>query len=291
MHGTYTILMILIIDSGSTKTHIVLLHSDGTYKEFTSKGFNPYYYDKNDFYNLLRDELYLKIKGERIDRVYYYGAGCSSETNCSLVEQTLSVFFPSAEILAEHDLYGAAIALFGNNRGVACILGTGSNSCLWDGEHIIENVPSLGYMLSDEGSGTYLGKIALAAILSGEADADIARAFYREYKLTFSETLEKIYREPYPNRFLSSLSLFIGKHLDNEWCREMVRQNFSDFIDKQLSKYTGYQSTPVSFVGSVAFHYQNILKEVLAENNITMEKVIRQPMDGLVVYHREKLVG
>ncbi|RLD43959.1 MAG: hypothetical protein DRI88_10265, partial [Bacteroidetes bacterium] len=138
--------MILIIDSGSTKAHFVLLGSDGISAEYISKGFNPYYYDRSDFYNLLRDELYLKIKGKRVERIYYYGAGCSSEVNCSMVEQTLAIFFPSAEILAEHDLYGAAIALFGNSRGIACILGTGSNSCLWDGEHIMENVPSLGYM-------------------------------------------------------------------------------------------------------------------------------------------------
>ncbi len=281
--------MILIIDSGSTKAHFVLLGSDGISAEYISKGFNPYYYDRSDFYNLLRDELYLKIKGKRVERIYYYGAGCSSEVNCSMVEQTLAIFFPSAEILAEHDLYGAAIALFGNSRGIACILGTGSNSCLWDGEHIMENVPSLGYMLGDEGSGTYLGKMALAAILSGEADAGIAKAFYREYRLTFSETLEKIYNKPYPNQFLSTLSLFLAKHMDNEWCREMIRKNFNDFIDKQISKYTDYQTTPVSFIGSVAFHFQSILKEVLDEHQISLGKVIKQPMDGLVAYHSGKV--
>jgi len=280
--------MILIIDSGSTKTHFALLDSDGTYKEFASKGFNPYYYDKDDFYNLLRDELYQKIKGNRVDRIYYYGAGCSSEANCTLVEQTLSLFFPSAEILAEHDLYGAALALCGNNKGIACILGTGSNSCLWDGEHTIENVPSLGYMLGDEGSGTYLGKITLTAILSGEADADIARAFYREYKLTFSETLEKVYRKPYPNRFLSSISLFIHSHIENPWCQKMVRQNFCDFIEKQVSKYTDYQATSVSFIGSVAFYFQDILEAVLDEYNISLGKIFKEPMSGLVVYHAEK---
>jgi len=277
--------MILIIDSGSTKTHFVLLSAEGTFEEHTTVGFNPYYYHKDDFYNLLRNELYLKLKGIRISRIYYYGAGCSSETNCTLVEQTLSLFFPSAQIEVEHDLFGAAIALFGKRRGIACILGTGSNSCLWDGERIIENVPSLGYMLGDEGSGTYLGKLILAAILSNESDIEISKAFYREYKLSFSTSLERIYQEPYPNRFFSGLSEFAKKHIGNDWCKSQVKQNFTDFVDKQVSKYSGYQTSPVSFIGSVAFHFHDILTEVLDENNITLGKVMQNPMEGLIEYH------
>ncbi len=129
--------MILIIDSGSTKVHFVLLNKKEIVMEFTGKGFNPYYYGKEEFYQLLQNELYEKVKNADIDHIYYYGAGCSSESNCTLVTGTLAKFFPEAEIVAEHDLYGAAIALFGHQEGIACILGTGSNSCLWDGNRIL----------------------------------------------------------------------------------------------------------------------------------------------------------
>ena len=277
--------MILLIDSGSTKTHFVLIDNEGNYEEFKSKGFNPYYYNKNEFYDLLRNELYFKVKGKGVHQVFYYGSGCSSDKNCELVETTLARFFPSAEIQVEHDLFGAAIALFGHKRGIACILGTGSNSCLWDGKRILENVPSLGYMLGDEGSGTYLGKIMLTAILSGEADPDIAKAFYREYNLSFSSSLEKIYRESYPNLFFSGISEFAHRHIDHPWCREIIRKNFTDFVDMQVSKYSTYQTSPVSFIGSVAYHFQGLLEEVLDKNNITFGKVMRIPMEGLINYH------
>jgi len=277
--------MILLIDSGSTNTSFVLLGENDHSEIYKSKGFNPYYYNKNEFYDLLRNELYFKVKGKGVHQVFYYGSGCSSDANCELVETTLTRFFPSAEILVEHDLFGAAIALFGRKRGIACILGTGSNSCLWDGERILENVPSLGYMLGDEGSGTYLGKIMLTAILSGEANPEIAKAFYREYKLSFSSSLEKIYREPNPNLFFSSLSEFAHRHIDHSWCQDMIKRNFTDFVDKQVSKYSTCQTSPVSFIGSVAYHFQDLLKEVLDDNNITFGKVMRNPMEGLIDYH------
>lgn len=280
--------MILIIDSGSTKAHFVLLDKEGTVTEFTGKGFNPYYYGQREFYHLLKDELYVKVKSAKADHIYFYGAGCSSDKNCNLVIQTLSEFFPSAEIHAEHDLYGAAIALFGHQQGIACILGTGSNSCLWDGRYIMENVPSLGYLLGDEGGGTYLGKILLTDILSGKADAEITLAFYDEYELDFSKTLEKIYREAHPNRFFSSLSLFVQKHIDNEYCRALVKRNFTDFIDKQVSQYTDYQSLPISFIGSVAFHYRGLLEEVFKEHGLTVGKVLQKPMEGLIEFHRKE---
>ena len=277
--------MILLIDSGSTKTSFVLLNDAGHSEIFKSKGFNPYYYNHNEFYDLLRNELYLKVKGKGIKQVFYYGSGCSSDANCELVETTLTRFFPSAEIQVEHDLFGAAIALFGRKRGIACILGTGSNSCLWDGERILENVPSLGYMLGDEGSGTYLGKIILTAILSGDADPEIAKAFYRDYRLSFSSTLERIYREPNPNLFFSGISAFAGKYIEHPWCREMVIRNFTDFVDKQVSKYSTYQTSPVSFIGSVAYHFKAILEEVLENNSITFGKVMQNPMEGLIEFH------
>jgi len=277
--------MILIIDSGSTKAHFALLGEDGNITEFFGKGFNPYYYGPEEFFSLLKNELFEKVKGTTIDHIYYYGAGCSSKSNCSLVTDTLSKFFPDAEIVAEHDLYGAAVALFGHQEGIACILGTGSNSCLWDGQKIVENVPSLGYLLGDEGSGTYLGKIMLAEILYGEADTEITEAFYKEYGLGFSEILEKIYREPDPNRFFASLSLFAGKHIEKRWCRDIVKRNFTDFVEKQVSKYTGYRDLPISFIGSVAYHFRDLLKEVLESHGITMGKVIQKPMGGLVEFH------
>ena len=277
--------MILIIDSGSTKAHFVLLGSDGISAEYISKGFNPYYYDRSDFYNLLRDELYLKIKGKRVERIYYYGAGCSSEVNCSMVEQTLAIFFPSAEILAEHDLYGAAIALFGNSRGIACILGTGSNSCLWDGEHIMENVPSLGYMLGDEGSGAYIGRKFLAAYLKKKLAREILDAFDNEYHYSLEDILRSVYNEGNPSSYMASFTRFLAKHEHHDDVREILHTSFVEFFEESVSKYDRYKQLPVSFVGSVAFHFRHILNEAAWQAGISLGRIEQAPMEGLIRFH------
>ena len=166
--------MILIADSGATKTHWVLLDKGEVQLEVYSKGFNPYYYKADDFTQSLMEEFIGRISFKDISAIYFYAAGCSSKANVNIIQSSLSKIFVKATIFAHHDLYGAAIALLGNEKGIACILGTGSNSCLWDGQTIIHNVPSLGYLLGDEGGGTYTGKLLVREILLGIAPLEVS---------------------------------------------------------------------------------------------------------------------
>jgi len=277
--------MILVADSGATKTHWVLLNSGSVQMELYSTGFNPYYYKTEVFTESLLDQFNDKVEFDKISAIYFYAAGCSSPANAEIIRSALGKIFSHAQIEAHHDLYGAAIALLGNEKGIACILGTGSNSCLWDGQTIIHNVPSVGYLLGDEGGGTYLGKLLVREILLGIADQEISELFYDFVKMDFSGVLDEIYKKPNPNQFLSQQSKFIRSHIQNSYCKELVKRSFHDFVNVQLLKYPGYQNLSTCFTGSVAANFKEILVEVLKEHNIKMGKVIKEPMEGLIEYH------
>ena len=279
--------MILIADSGSTKTQWVTVKDGEVISDITTKGFNPYYYKKHELEHSLYEELHEHINAKAINHVHFYGAGCSTKKNCSLVRNALQKLFVNAGIHTGHDLDGAAVSLLKENEGIACILGTGSNSCLWDGNKVSYHVPSLGYFLGDEGSGTYIGKLMLQKILYGDADKKLTENFYRKYDMDFEKVLHRIYGEPNPNKFLSSISLFVGENIHHSDCKGVVRQAFADFIEKQVSKYPGYKDKTVSFTGSVAYHYQDILKEVLAGTGINLGIITKAPMEGLVEYHSQ----
>ena len=277
--------MIVIADSGSTKTQWVVLNKGKIISDITTQGFNPYYYKPDELEKALFEELHDKIDAEIIEEVFFYGAGCSNNKNCSLVKNALQPFFTKAAIHTEHDLTAAAAALLQNEKGIACILGTGCNSCMWDGEKVTANLPSLGWILADEGSGTYLGKLLLQRMLSNDLEQELTEKFYKEYNLNFESVLHRIYGEPFPNQFFASLSKFAGENLNYPKCRQTVKDSFSDFIEKQVSKYPDYQNQTVSFTGSVAFVFQDILKEVLSEHNITLGIIMQKPMEGLIRYH------
>jgi len=280
--------MILIADSGATKTHWVLIDGKSVVEEIYTPGFNPYYYDTDDFEQSLSEILSEKIKGHTVKHVYFYGSGVSSKTNKSIVENILNTLLPDAVIETYHDLHGAAIALLGDSKGIACILGTGSNSCLWDGRKIVANVPSVGYLLGDEGSGTYIGKLLVKDVLIGEADEEAAAMFYDYNKLDFSGTLDQIYKESNPNLFFSKQTRFLKANLHNPYCRKVVRQAFEDFISVQLSKYPGFDSLPVCFVGSIAVNFKEILLDVLSQHGIKAGKIIKEPLEGMIEYYSGK---
>lgn len=277
--------MRLIADSGATKTHWVLLDEGSVRLELYSKGFNPYYYKTEDFTQSLLEHFRGKVQFDKVSDIYFYAAGCSSESNASIIRDALNRIFINADISAKHDLYGAAIALLGNEEGIACILGTGSNSCLWDGQSIVHNVPSVGYLLGDEGGGTYIGKLLVREILLGIADQEITELFYKSVNMDFSDVLDQIYKKANPNRFLSQQSKFIRTHIQNEYCRELIKRSFNAFIDIQLSKYPGYKILPVAFTGSIAANFREILEEVLSTHQIKLGKLIKEPMEGLIDYH------
>lgn len=279
--------MILIADSGSTKTSWAILNGEQPIKYVTTRGHNPYYYKGNELYEILQKELMPQLqKAGEIDKVFFYGSGCSSDDNCTRVSNALQPLFKKAIIHVHHDLYGAALALFHREKGIACILGTGSNSCGWDGNKITDNVPSLGYMLADEGSGTTIGKNLLRGLLKGEADRELTEAFYGQYELTFEKTLDLIYKEPDPNRFMASLTKFAGAYITNSWCRKVVKDSLDDFITLNVKLYQGHQELPIAFVGSIAYHFKDILREVCDDHALNMGIVLQNPIEGLVRFHQ-----
>jgi len=277
--------MIVIADSGSTKTQWVLIDNKTVVSDLTTKGFNPFYYNAHDLVSTLFDELNEKINADAVDEVFFYGSGCSNKSNCLMVKNSLQLFFKKAIIYTEHDLTGAAVALLKDSKGIACILGTGSNSCMWDGQKVTHQLPSLGWMLADEGSGTYIGKLLLQDILYNEVNPKLTEKFYKTFNLDFDATLHKIYSEPNPNKFFASLSRFASDNINYPGCKEAIKTAFRHFIDKQVSKYPDYQNQTVSFTGSVSYVFQDILKEVLKEYNITLGTIMKNPMEGMIEYH------
>lgn len=280
--------MKLIIDSGTTKTRWVLLDGEKLTEDFKTPGFNPYYTSVEEIKKSIADGLPATMKTREVDNIYFYGTGCSTAANCNKIKNILQVFFKKALIETHHDLYAAAVALQKKRKGIAAILGTGSNSCLWDGEKIVENVPSTGWILGDEGSATYLGKLLLKAFLGGEMDDDITRTFYDAIHLDFEGALHKIYSEPAPNRWISGLSPFASANIQHPQVRELVKKNFRDFLDTQVKKYTRYQQEEVSFTGSVAWHFREILHEVLKEEGLHLGIILQEPMNGLIEYHSQE---
>jgi N-acetylglucosamine kinase-like BadF-type ATPase len=203
------------------------------------------------------------------------------------VRAALEDFFFNAEINVEHDLLGAARALLGKNRGIACILGTGSNSCYYDGNIIRENVNSLGYVLADEGSGAYLGRQLIRDYFLNELPADLKEAFDKKYNYSLENVLNAVYNKPYPNRFLASFSLFLAAHLDHEHIRDLIRNAFRAYFRHQITKYSKYREVPVSAIGSVAMAYKDLFAEVAAEFGAKVMKIIPNPIEGLIEYHRK----
>jgi len=277
--------MKLIIDSGATKTQLVLLDGKQIAENFRTTGFNPYYTPAETIRQSIASELPERVKRRKIQQIYFYGTGCSATENCNLIKSILHEFFKEASIETHHDLYGATVALLKHREGIAAILGTGSNSCLWNGREITEGVPSLGWLIGDEGSATYLGKLLLKAFLSGEMSAERTNAFYHYTELDFEGILHKIYKGNEPNRWISNLSPFASANMENEQIRSLIKQNFRDFLSAQIKKYTGYQDKEISFTGSVAWYFKDILREVLQEENLHTGIILQQPMDGLIEFH------
>ncbi len=277
--------MILVADSGATKSDWVLMSENMSNQTFELVGLNPYYIDSAQIETIIRKELVPVIENEKVEKVYFYGAGCSTVYKSMMIEEALVKPFKNAEIVVNSDLLGAARALFWNEEGIACILGTGSNSCYFDGEKIVKNVPSLGYFFGDEGSGAHMGKIFIRDYLLGNLPDDIDKAFRKEYNYTRENILDAIYNLPFPNRFLASFNTFYADNLSNKYIFELVTNSFREFFINQVEHYENYRDLPVSFVGSVAFYFEALLRQVAAEFDIKVQKVLRTPIEALAKYH------
>ena len=286
--------MILIADSGSTKTDWVLVNDNGQIQQrLTTAGINPYHQTDEEIVRSLPNLLScgssraseLPLQWERDGgRLFFYGSGCTPEQSPRIQALLMENLKSLLECEVYSDLLGAARAVCGKERGIACILGTGANSCLYDGERIVQNTPALGYILGDEGSGAVLGRRLLNALYKGRLPQHLREAFEQEMSLTMSDVIERVYRQPMANRFLASLSPFVARHLDEPELRNMVIDHFREFLRHNIVPYNAPQLL-IGFVGSMAFHYQAELREAAHSEGFVLGDVMKSPIDGLLRYH------
>ena len=290
--------MILIADSGSTKTDWALASSPSTVPSdsspftlhsslFTTQGINPFHQDRAVITEILCQELLPQLNPSEVSCVCFYGSGVRPELESVMIALLQEAFPQAKEVEAHSDLLGAARALCGHNYGIASILGTGANSCLYDGEHIVQNTPALGYILGDEGSGGVLGKHFLHELYKGILSENIRADFEQEYGLTMADVIQRVYREPMPNRFLASLAPFIHRHLSAPAVNCMVIDNFRDFFRYNIRPYN-HPELPVSFVGSIACHFRDQLAEAADAEGFTLGTILKSPIEGLLRYHTQK---
>lgn len=281
--------MILIADSGSTKTDWRLIFNKDEIGQAKTTGINPYYQEKEEIVEELKTKLLPQLPSLPSE-IYFYGSGCANEEKAAVVGEAFHFVFPDAQkVKVNNDLLAAARALCNKEAGIACILGTGSNSCFYDGEEIVENIPSLGYMLGDEGSGAILGKKIVSNYLKKDLPRHLHDRFEKRYKTNKDEVLENVYRKPYPNRYLASFSQFLFHNLSDPYIYKLVYTSFEEFFVRNVYKYDNYRNSRIHFVGSIAFYYSNILRQVANDLGLHVKNILETPISGLTLYHLNEL--
>lgn len=276
--------MILIADSGSTKTDWCAVENNEVVLQVQTKGMNPYFQSEEEIVNEINEQLVPLLPDKPLTAIYFYGAGCAFD-KITLMRNALGRSLRvEGEIEVNSDMVGTARALCGNEAGIACILGTGSNSCYYDGETIVANVSPLGFILGDEGSGAVLGKLFIGSLLKNQLTEGLKETFLDEYKLTPAEIIDRVYRKPFPNRFLATFSPFIAKHIEDNSIQSLVKDAFSDFFRRNVMQYD-YRTCKVHFCGSIAHFYRDLLIEAANELQLNIGTIAQTPMDGLVAYH------
>lgn len=276
--------MIVIGESSSTRTEWTLVDNGVVVEHAETVGLNPYFLSRREISHNVRLELPEAFFKRRWNHVYFYGAGCSNPEKNKIVESSLVAQFKSP-VTVMSDLLGAARGLLVHEPGLACILGTGSNSCLFDGQDIVRNVRSLGFILGDEGSGAALGRIFLGDVLKGLAPRELSEAFFNKFKVTPDVIMDAVYNNASANRNLREYSFFLSEHLDHEYVVSLIDREFSRFFERNLCQYDDYDKLPVAFVGSVATTYSELLLDVAQRYGVRVQKIVRSSMPGLVTYH------
>ena len=290
--------MVLLADSGSTKVHWCLVTASGQCSDVITDGINPLFQTSDAMRNSISNQLLPKIApllwAGTLTHVFFYGAGCTPEKKV-YVQKALEAVFKKAEVFVASDMLGAARGLLGHQAGVACILGTGSGSCYYDGENIEWCVPSLGYILGDEGSAAVLGKRLVGDLLKNQLDPaptenekSLKELFFEEYQTSMADIIEKVYRQPFPNRFLAKLSRFCADHIDDPRIHALVYDHFVQFIRRNLVQYKS--DAPIGFVGSVAYYYKPVLEEAMRAEGLPLGTILQDPIEGLKAYHKDAIV-
>lgn len=274
----------LIADSGATKTEWCLLN--GNKKTiFITQGMSPYFISAEEMETILLNELTPQIKKIKVDEIYYYGTGCANPENAKSVLKLFKKIFPDAYVEVDHDLMAAAKALCGNEKGIACILGTGCNSAYYNGKKIVKNSPGLGYVLGDEGSGAYLGKKVIQYYLYNTFDDDLRARFDARFITNSSEILNAVYKKPLPNRYLASFAIFLAENRGHYMIENIIEDGLNDFFFTHVYKYKESWTLPVHFVGSIAFGFKDVLEELCKSYQLQLGRVMKNPMQGLIEYH------
>jgi N-acetylglucosamine kinase-like BadF-type ATPase len=278
--------MLLIADSGSTKTTWNLIDHAQNVNACTTGGINPFQLGLDEILHLLEVEFALPCTD--ISKIYFYGAGCAFPDKNRIVEEALSRYFNVCDIQVNSDLLAAARSLCGNRQGIACILGTGSNSCYYNGQDIVQNVSPLGYVLGDEGSGNALGRRLLSDVLKNQLSEEIQRVFFETYPVTTGEILDHVYRKPFPNRYLAQYARFVSANIVYPEMQTLASNCFREFFQRNLMQYDLAKQLPVHFTGGVAFHFVEIIRTIAGEFGLTVGNITQEPMRGLVEYHLER---
>jgi N-acetylglucosamine kinase-like BadF-type ATPase len=277
--------MLLIADSGSTKTEWILTENGNVINRILTKGYNPYYFDKQVLHNIVVNELIPVIGQAAVAELYYYGAGCSTSENNQIVQDILCAYFPFAEIEIEHDLLGAARGLCGREAGIACIMGTGSNSCFYDGKDIVQNIPSLGWMFGDKASGVHIGKSFIAAFLNNSCPKKLRELFTESTNYDFKKILTRIYSEPAPNRFFSESSHFVGQYISEPFMENIVRISFREFFMENVCQYKRHLDVPINCTGSIALVFETLMRDEACKLGLTIGRIVKSPAEGLIAFH------
>jgi N-acetylglucosamine kinase-like BadF-type ATPase len=279
--------MILIAEGGSTKADWILLNNDFEEMEkFRTIGLNPYFHTKEDVKQALSNSREIQSYRFDVEEVFFYGAGCSSPKLNKRILEGLQEVFPHARSVVEHDLLAAAFATYTGEPEIACIVGTGSNSCFFDGEEIREEAPALAYVLGDEASGSYIGKRLIRDFFYKKLPIDLNEDFKNEYGLSKDEVVERVYNRPHANVYLANFAYFAGKHKDHNYIRSIVKEGFRQFIEFHVLCFPEASKVKVNFVGSIASVFRSDLELVMNEFELKMGEIVGRPVDGLIRYHK-----
>ena len=276
----------LIADSGSTKCEWCLLYN-GKKKIINTHGISPYFVKREQIVDLLEQDLVPELKNVEIEELHFYGTGMGNPSNEKIVRLALKEVFSTAEITLQDDLLGAARALCGHEKGIACILGTGANSCYYNGKKIVKNSPGLGYVLGDEGSGAYLGKKVIQYYLYNTFDEELLYRFNKQFNVTKDDILDSVYKKPLANRYLASYAIFLAENRGHYMIENIIEDGLNDFVFNQLYKYEESWKMPINFTGSIAFGFKDVLQELCNNYELELGNVFQSPMDGLVEFHKE----
>lgn len=276
--------MILVADSGSTKTEWKIIKDGIPGESVFSSGINPYFQSPEEIYHLLKNELQF-FSGLAFSEVFFYGTGCNTSAKESIVRDAIRCFIFSTEIYVGSDLLAAAHSLCSRKPGIACIMGTGSNSCYYDGSAIITNVAPLGYILGDEGGGAVIGRKLVSGVMKKQVPQEVIDKFYETYKVTPAEILENVYMKPFANRYLGQFTKFISANIDIPELQDIVKACFEDFIIRNILQYPESKKLPVHFTGSIAYYFRTFLEDLLVRYNLQAGIITVSPMPNLIQYH------